>query len=399
MTPPQLPVLHLQGSPAELGRQHADQAAALIREAVPVRWQLCREATAANGQPRTEAEIRALAQACWDFHIEHFPALMEEVQAMAHRAEVDPLGLLIQNGYTDFRDCLFACPDGSSTLPEGCTSFAIRPTAARDGLPLIGQTWDMHRSALPFVVLLSLQPKDAPPALMISLAGCVGMIGMNAAGLAVCTNNLHARSGRIGAFWPFLMRQMLTCETTAEARQCLLSHPVAGGHNYLIMDASGDLAEIERLPFADAERTPGPYTFHTNHCLENLMAPSERIDSPIGRASSLARWTQASSFLQQNLYHHGSVSIEDLMQLTALTPSGETHSVCMRPVPDFDMQTCAALVMSPANRQFFAVKGLPSEGLHNSLPSEGLRNSLPSEGLRNSLPSEGRFQAYPMPGS
>lgn len=365
MSPPPvpLPVLHLSGSPAELGRQHARQARDLIRAAIPVRWQLCREATTAAGIPRPEGEIRSLAQACWDFHQAAVPELMEELSAMAAAAEVDPLGLLIQNGYTDFRDCLHAClgePE-ISRLAEGCTAFAIGAPATRNGSAFLGQTWDMHRSALPYVTLLALSPRDKPRALMISLAGCLGMIGLNSAGLAVCTNNLHARTGQIGLFWPFLMRRMLECETLSDARERLLEFPVAGGHNYLIMEASGCWTEIERLPTRTHERSPADgqtWTVHTNHCLSSELVEDERIDSTIGRSSSLERLRQATEFLRQR---NGAITQQDLFQLTALESTDSPHMVCMRPLPDFDMQTCAALVMEPAQRKLWAAWGRPAE--------------------------------------
>lgn len=348
-----------------MGQQHGHQARELIQSAVPVRWQLCREATKADGTRHSDDEIRCLAQACWDAHAEAVPELLEEVAATAHSAEVDPLELLIQNGYTDFRDCLYCC-EKTAGLPEGCTAFAIDSSATLDGTPYLGQTWDMHRSALPYVVLLSLKPRNHPPALMISLAGCVGMIGLNAAGLAVCTNNLHARQGQIGLFWPFIMRRLLQCETLAEARNSLLSLPVAGGHNYLIMDASGHWLEVERLPGQSQIRQPPngqPWSVHTNHCLEISLIPNERIDSPIGRASSVVRLQQAENFLREK---SGSITREDLFALTAWEPPNVPHSVCMRPLPDFDMQTCAALVMAPARREFWATWGRPSESAFQS---------------------------------
>jgi isopenicillin-N N-acyltransferase like protein len=348
-----------------MGKQHGQQARGLIQAAVPVRWELCRQATKADGTKNSDEEIRLLAQACWEAHAEAVPELLEEVAATAHAAQVDPLGLLIQNGYTDFRDCLYSCK-GTAQQPEGCTAFAIGPEAAQNGIPYLGQTWDMHRSALPYVVLLSLKPTNSPPALMISLAGCVGMIGLNAAGLAVCTNNLHARQGQIGLFWPFIMRRLLLCETLAEARSCLLSFPVAGGHNYLLMDASGEWLEVERLPSHTKIRPPipaQPWSVHTNHCLEDSLIPAERIDNPIGRASSLARLQQADHFLREK---SGRITREDLFALTAWDPPEAPHAVCMRPVPEFDMQTCAALVMAPAQGEFWAAWGRPSESAFQS---------------------------------
>jgi isopenicillin-N N-acyltransferase-like protein len=372
------PFLALAGTPAEMGSAHGAALAPLIRESIAARMVLCRAFPAANGRPHPPKVILSLAERCLDAHREAFPELVEELEATARAADVPLLELLIQNGYTDFKDLLYDSMEAAragnrpSTL-DGCTAFAIRPRAAHAGRPLIGQTWDMNPSALPGVVVLHLAPKNKPAALMLSLAGCVGMIGFNEAGLCVCTNNLHARKGRVGVFWPFLMRSILACESLADAVALLRATSVAGGHNYLLMDAKGETVEMERLPFTTQIRPPASdWIVHTNHCLAAGLGAHERIDSYIGRESSRERFRQATEFLAAK---RSDISLEDLMALTALVPPGAEHSVCMKPVPGFEMQTCAAIVMRPDSREAWIAKGRPAE---SSFHRFTLGASLPS---------------------
>lgn len=350
---PNFPVFPLSGSPEELGARHGVFARDLIGAGIESRMKLCRDFVAQKGSPGSDSEILALAGLCLRAHEEFCPDLMRELRATADAAGVDEASLLIYNGFTDFKDLLHA--NGSD--PGGCTTFAIAPSAAADRKGWIGQTWDMYRSALPYVCLLDLQPQNKPRALMVSLAGCVGMFGLNEAGVAVCTNNLHPQAGRPGVFWPFVMRRLLECHSLKDAAGLLSSVTVAGGHNFLVMGPPDDgFAEWEILPFARHRRAPASWTCHTNHCLHPSTASMERVDGEIGRLSSEMRHSQALRFLDNR---QPGVRAEDLFALTRWEEPGEEHTVCMRPVEGYDVQTCAAAVMQPSGGRMWALKGRP----------------------------------------
>lgn len=346
----------LAGSPEEMGRQHAGAFGADIRLAAEVRLKLCEEFPSKQGIPRTRDEILRLASACRQAHVERFPGLSLEIDSLAAQLNLSAEEVFILNGYTDFLDLLFA-EENSLPVDGACTAFALGRDATKDGLPLIGQTWDMNSSALPFVCLLHLQPENKPSAMMISLMGCVGMIGMNSEGLVVCTNNLHAKSGRVGVFWPVLMRAMLECGTLEDALALLRDTPVAGAHNYLLMDRGGRVAEVEKFPGGHWSRAVSPVMVHTNHCRNPEARAGERIDKAIGRASSEARLSQAEKFLNARA---GRVSPADLMELCRLEET-DVHNVCMQQLENFPMQTCAAIVMSPATGELWALKGRPTD--------------------------------------
>ena len=48
-----------------------------------------------------------------------------------------------------------------------------------------------------------------PDFLTFTVTGCIGMIGMNSAGITVGVNNLMATDGQIGVTWPFVVRKIL----------------------------------------------------------------------------------------------------------------------------------------------------------------------------------------------
>jgi len=357
-----LPVIRLQGSPADMGAQHGAWAKDILPQGIESRLKLCREFPDAEGDFKTDSQIRALAKECLEAHENFCPDLMRELRATAEAAGVNETDLLIYNGFTDFKDLLFA----NGGEPGGCTTFAVAPGVSADGTGWIGQTWDMYRSALPYVCLLDLQPSGKPRALMVSLAGCVGMFGLNDAGLAVCTNNLHPQSGRPGVFWPFVMRKLLECDSLPAAEEILSTVTVAGGHNFLVMGPPDDgFSEWEIMPFQRFKKSGSAWTCHTNHCLNECTAAAERIDGPLGRRSSELRQQQATRFLEMRL---PSVSRDDLIALTRWEEPGEEHTVCMRPVEGYDVQTCAAAIMNPSTFEMWALKGRPvsAEYLHTT---------------------------------
>ena len=67
--------------------------------------------------------------------------------------------------------------------PGGC-SVMFTPTNAGN---VLGQTWDMHGSAQDHVIVIEL-----PDGIFFSIAGCLGMTGLNKHGVGMTINNLNS---------------------------------------------------------------------------------------------------------------------------------------------------------------------------------------------------------------
>lgn len=74
------------------------------------------------------------------------------------------------NNYTDFRD--FDKGDFDDSFFE-CSCFAFK----KGNNILIGQTWDMHASATPYVAHLTVK-KDNETQEIFTLTGCLGLTGV-----------------------------------------------------------------------------------------------------------------------------------------------------------------------------------------------------------------------------
>ena len=138
----------------------------------------------------------------------------------------------------------------------------------------------MHRSAKNYVCVIHLPKKDnIPGALIFSLVGCVGMMGINSHKCLIGVNNINTGNARAGLIWPLLIRNLLKEKTRGSMVSSLIASPVTSGHNYIIVDETGGehweiTPTVKALASKSELPTPG-YTFHTNHCLTKEVKAEE----------------------------------------------------------------------------------------------------------------------------
>lgn len=296
-------------------------------------------------------ELLALAEECLPAHADYAPDLYEEMLALAAAAGMSPAEAMIVGGYTDFIDTVRAYT-GAGPVEDNCTAVIVPDPAASAGGGFLAQTWDMHASATAHIVMLSIQPEHGPAALVFSTVGCLGQIGMNAAGIAVGINNLSAADGRVGVTWPFVVRRALQQTDLDAAVDAIVGADLAGAHNFLVFDSTGRGVNIEAMPSTSeiSEVGSDPH-FHTNHCLVAGAARYEAPRPPELVESSRRRLADAAALLAG-----GDISEQDLMAMTR-----DENWICRHPKPPFDYETCGAAIMRPATAELWACWGVPSE--------------------------------------
>ncbi len=331
--------LPLAGSPAELGRGHGAAHAPAIRAYTDGRIEL-----AAAGTSWDRDRTLALAERMLAAHEAYDPVLYAEMAAMADAAGISAAEAVVTGGYTNFVDVVRA-EAGGSAFEDDCT------VVIADGF--LAQTWDMHASATPFVVMLDLQPEGAPAALVFTTVGCLGQIGMNEAGIAIGINNLTVTDGRVGVTWPFVVRKALAQTDFDAAVRCVLDADLAGGHSFLLLDADGRGVSIEATPTATHVEWLGAGGLaHTNHCLAPATQAVEAPRPPELAASSEARLADAAGFLAG--------TPASVATLTALLR--DERSICRRPEPPFDYESSGAVIMRPGTGELWACWGVPADG-------------------------------------
>lgn len=346
--------VQLQGTPGAIGSAHGARYAADIRRYADHRIELVMSGLW-SGRSLSRSDVLDLAESCLSHHDAFASHLTEEMVALGEAAGLTAAETIVVGGFTDFVDTVRAATGGAlpaTVIEDDCTAVLV-PAERAAGGALFGQTWDMHDTATEFVILTDLRPDSAPRALVFTTTGCLGQIGMNETGVVVGINNLTAADGQAGVTWPMVVRRALEEETAAGARDIIMRADLAGGHNYLVLDAGGRGYSVEAMPSARSEFVLGDDVIvHTNHTLfaETTAVQVER--PPILQSSSEKRLARARDLLA----HHDVLTPEELMAITR-----DEEAICQTPVHPYNIESCGGAVMDPARLDFWAVWGLPTE--------------------------------------
>ena len=350
-------VVKLTGSPYEMGWEHGKRFHDEIHMFTEERVRLSQELEW-TGRSLARAAVIALAETCVAEHQAYAPDLMEELQGIADATNLSLAEMVINNGFTDFIDVVYNLGDitvpavAPALVSDNCTAFMVPESRSATGKAFFGQTWDMHASATPYAILIHGMPDDAPEFLTFTVTGCVGMIGMNSAGITVGVNNLMATDGQIGVTWPFVVRKILQQADIEAALECLTGAKLAGAHNYMLMDGKGRGYEVEAMSTTHYVHELAEETIsHTNHCLiqQNLDVARER--PPASQDSSTNRLRRARELLAND-----GITVDDLMALTR-----DEVAICTRPKPPMHIESCGAAIMCPATGDFWSVWGIPAD--------------------------------------
>ncbi len=231
-------VLHLQGSPEDLGRQHGS----LMRETV----QRVLQDVILDGPASTPDGRLRLYQGA--MHMEQYlpESYRRELRALAEFARVDyePLVALQLFGDVDRA--------GSHSLGAGgCSSYAAYGPATKTGELIAGRNldyWDNSASTYG-AVLICYYPDEGIPFVTVSWAGIInGWTAMNACGIIVSNNNAYGGSNSLeGISTCFMLRKVAQFASSVEAGVRIIQDgPRACGTVMLV--AGGDppnAAEVE----------------------------------------------------------------------------------------------------------------------------------------------------------
>ena len=237
---------------------------------------------------------------------------------------------------------------GIQDTEDDCTA-ALIPDERAGGAGFLAQTWDMHASAVDFVVLLDIRPDDGLRALVLTTTGCLGQIGMNEAGVCIGINNLMGSDGGVGVTWPHVVRRALQCTTVEDALACIREAPLAGAHNYLLMGPDGTGYNVEAYTTAmHVTRLESDALVHTNHALEaETIALSQDRPEDL-QAASIARLEQGRAALAAH-----DVGFDEVAEMT------RHPTLCYAAKPPLHLATCGAVIMRPCTLDLWACEGRP----------------------------------------
>lgn len=328
-------------SARERGQHHGEEFRQDIQELAAIRTELIQK-----NWDRPASAVRDKARLHLPILESYDQDLYEEFQGIAQASGCGEVDLLILNHYTDLRD-LSLVGEG---MEEGCSILHVRYGEE----VLVGQTWDMHATSAPYVMMLYLPDEEVWAQ---TITGCLALCGMNRKGLAVAINNLVMSDAKVGISWPTLVRRMLREPNVAGAERVLLGAPVGSGHHYALADPSTSRAwetsgSHQALVY-DGSRSP---YIHTNHCLDRRMEELSRIAET---STTLDRFLQAEELLKENPTPTG----EQLWDMMGCRKNFPNSLFTDRSTPDnpHGVATCARVLMDCARQEIWARSALDSD--------------------------------------
>jgi len=239
------PVLHLKGSPYEMGYQHG----ALLKQSIHENFHNILEnpQNASFKLAGVNIKPRALIETAVFFERPYVPKkYFEELEGLAAGSEL---------AYGDIQDGNF--------LPElfHCSGFAVMNSATTDGTLYHGRvldysvTWHLQDHA----VLIVAEPDGATPFVNVSFAGFIGCVtGMNARHISIGEMGGGGQGHWAGVPMPLLVREALETAGDLDAAVAVFhDNPRTCQYFYVIADGNSNRA-VGMECTADKMRTIDP---------------------------------------------------------------------------------------------------------------------------------------------
>lgn len=348
-----LPIIHVQGSHIELGRQIGEASRSQVLQNIENARQMVADAYDHLQLSWEGAQIQS--RKYMPFAEERFPQYVEEMVGIAEGANalVDDIFAL---------NAMEAVTTDALHLTK-CTSMAVNQQRTANGHVILAHNEDWLPEDEAEVFIIHARPDDEPPFLAMTYGGLLPNIGINAYGIAQCCDTVYSTDSRIGIPRIVVSRAVLAAATPGEAiRRTLISHRAAG-YNHLIAHESGELynVEVSSRRFALHYGTEG-YLTHTNHFLSTEMRTIE--NEPDELINTRVRYFRAMRLLQQTPEH----TIKT-MQAIQQDHVNFPDSICNHAIEGDPLdreKTITALIMDLTSRQIHASWGTPCENAYTT---------------------------------
>lgn len=358
------PIVELRGTPYEMGLTHGRALREQIVDFVSTVTSVHR---ANNASLRVEREgLTAFCTRQTGFLEKFSRSLMEEMRGIAEGAGVAFEDILTLNSFLELED-LRAPGLGGRILPDtlwGCTTFNVTADASADGRALIGQTYDMERYYEKYLALLRITPASGPAVLVVTLAGILGLVGLNAAGVAAVINKLVAVDARPGVIYPFILRTALAAERIGDALGTVIFSPRASGMNYqLAGEGTAFCVETSATRYELLEFDG--VVSHTNYYVGNHM---RHFETPnwLSHGGTMVRKQVADTFLRRR---RGALTVDLLKELTR-DHTNYPRCICAHGFPgesgETAFHTIFAVVMDPGEGRLEFCAGNPCRSAYES---------------------------------
>ncbi len=261
-----LPLIRLSGSPYEQGVQHGRALQSQIAQNLAIYFnRFEREAKLPAAAVLARAHQYATAIAVSD------PEYYAGMQGIAAGSGCDLAQIAALNVRYELLYYQFGQNATAIRVPDGCTAFAVSPTASANGHLVIGENWDW----IPEVrgALLHTTEPNGLQTLGFTEAGIFGAkIGLNSAGIGLLVNGMTTTEddwARLSQPFHARCRAVLRSADFHQAIAIIEVAPRACAANFLIAQTPDQIVNIEAAPQQVQQWHPeAGHLCHTNHFLE-----------------------------------------------------------------------------------------------------------------------------------
>ena len=285
-------VLHLQGSPYEMGYQHGmltkhlmEQSKEAFDEAVPP----------IKGGRVGEWIIKKYLFWKLEKMEKYVPEeFIEELKGMADSVterEVDYREILLYHAMRDIGQVLM------------CSSFAVLPQAAKDRELIYGRNFDFLKKGSLKSLITFYEPDEGNSFVSIGWPGMIGAVsGMSDEGLTVGIFTAYSSDVSFdGIPSCFLMRKVLQyANNVEEAKEIIIKSKRTGPNIILLADEEGALI-IEYSATKYALRKPQDgLLYSSNHFLSSIYEKDKKRKKALKSGDSKARYERMKKLLEKN---------------------------------------------------------------------------------------------------
>ena len=246
----------------------------------------------------------------------------------------------------------------------GCTAFAAQGSATEENKIFIGQNQDLWAPwCRDLFTVLKINPSSGPRILTTTLAGMVGMVGMNSEGLAIVGNGLSATGNQLGVPIMLFTRQTLSKRTIGEVIDLYTKSKRASPLNVMVGNSDGEIYDFELAPKdLDYFYTGDGVFAHTNNFLSEKMKGQETVKESIFYPDTIVRVNRMSKLLHDK---EGHIKLEDVQGFLS-DHVNRPRSICRHPDPTIPQdrwedqwETTASVVMELKGSKMWIAPGNP----------------------------------------
>ncbi len=363
---PLIPVLRVQGSHREVGRQIGAACAVAVRAEADFGPDMT------PGDGRTMAEQMRVAEDYRAVTKRLMPHLVEELEGVAEGAGVDPLSVFAASVEEIWAEADDPSEDsvGSSLGSERgrCSDLVAGPPATAGNTLLVAHNNDLDARVDPNLIAIDWNVDGEPRVFSIGIGPWIS-VGWNSVGLMVSGNEIAPNDERVGLPRLLLVREQLR-QTSISGMMGAALHPErASSYNNIFAHRDGEVVDVEGSATDSVTMTLNPTgtLVHTNHYVCDAMLGYE--GDPEYAELSAIRFNRGMQLMEQASAQPRTINEDRLIEMLS-DHENAPDSLCRHPSPGRTSVTVFWCITNVTTGQVTFGRGNPCDSVPQSFRFE-----------------------------